>query len=253
MPEPSAFLGFIKAVLWKHWLMLVLSGLPTVLVMLYEKWHGNELKFSSYIRWTLIGGAFIAVFLAWNDEYEARGILEKKESVFNNVQSVIAQRDRDLDAQKSLVQDRNNENHELKRQNDLLSTRLESLQTQLDSKDRMIRDLQYKLADKVARRMQSDTLAKFLDDGQRIKTRCYVGSTDSPLREVSDWNERVLKYLKSSMDSSHTIRFTDTIPPDAEGGVLANEKLATKECIEVTHKIDRKMDVIRAFLSEQNR
>lgn len=113
-----------------------------------------------------------------------------------------------------------------------------------------LRDLQGKLTGKVARQAHSEKIAAFLDAGEAIKRKCFLGS-DTPRQEAVEWHNQVLSYLKTTMDSAHVIRFKNTRSPDAKMHYfLPDMKLVAKECNDNAQEMDTKLEVLRDFLSE---
>ncbi|MEO6111875.1 MAG: hypothetical protein ABIQ24_08610 [Nitrospiraceae bacterium] len=148
------------------------------------------------------------------------------------------------------LNERNIEIQELKRLKDKAEETASRSASDNAALNNKLRDLQGKLADKVARQTHREKLAAFLDTGEAIKTKCFSG-LDTPRKEAVEWHDQILSYLKMTMDSSHVIRFKNTRSPNAKlHYFLPGGKPVAKECNDNAQDIDIKLDVLRDFLSE---
>ncbi|MDR4467027.1 MAG: hypothetical protein MRJ68_01865 [Nitrospira sp.] len=77
MPELSVLLAFIKAVFWTNFPAIAYGGVvPPVMASFYVWVTGKQFPLKSRIKWGLIVGVLLAIFMAWSEQYKARNILE---------------------------------------------------------------------------------------------------------------------------------------------------------------------------------
>ena len=69
--------NFLRSLILSHWLPLVTTGAFSGLFEWYERHYDSKIPYAVYVRWVLVGGVAVSVFLTWQDEYRARINAEK--------------------------------------------------------------------------------------------------------------------------------------------------------------------------------
>jgi hypothetical protein len=133
---------------------------------------------------------------------------------------------------------------------DILQAESDKLRLELNQARRQLDDRKALIDEKAARQTHKEKLAAFLDAGEAIKRKCFSG-LDTPRKEAVEWHDQILSYLKTTMDSSHVIRFKNTRSPNAKlHYFLPDGKPVAKLCNDNAQDVDIKLDVLREFLSE---
>lgn len=133
---------------------------------------------------------------------------------------------------------------------DIQNSEIGKLRRELGDTRKQVDDKNASMAEKVTRQAHSEKIAAFLDAGEAIKRKCFLGS-DTPRKEAVEWHDQIVNYLKTTMDSSHVIRFKNTQAPNARSHYfLSDGKPVAKECNDNAQDIDKKLEVLKEFLSE---
>jgi hypothetical protein len=155
-------------------------------------WDGKVTK-KQYL-WALGASFALGLFVQWQSTYHEMEQLKKPQPVVTDEGS----RKTIGDLRQQLTE-RNIEIQELKRLKDKAEETASRSASDNAALNNKLRDLQGKLADKVARQTHSQKLAAFLDTGEAIKRKCFSG-LDTPRKEAVEWHDQILSYLKTTMD-----------------------------------------------------
>lgn len=134
------------------------------------------------------------------------------------------------------------------------SSSITALRHSLEDKERVIRDLQGKADDKIARNDLKGKILIYLHSSQIIKQNCLSGLKDySPIKEFERWHEQTFRELRDLGDGAYMIRFADTPPPNARSHYQVDGKPVSEECNQVAKVIDIKQAVLKDFVAELSR
>lgn len=206
-------------------------------------WDGKVTK-KQYL-WALGASFVLGLFIQWQGTYHEVEQIKKPQPVVTDEDSR-----KTIDDLRQKLNEKNIEIQDLKQLNDKAEETARHAVSDNAALNNKLHDLQGKLADKIARKTHMEKLAAFLDTGEAIKRKCFSGS-DTPRNEAVEWHNQILSYLKTTMDSSHVIRFNNTPAPNARlSYFLPGGKPVARACNENAQDIDMKLNVLREFLSE---
>ena len=205
---------------------------------------GNKDSNKLYL-WALGATFLLGMFVQWQGMYQEMEKLKKPHPVIQDEGSR-----RTIDDLRQQLNERSIEIQELKRLKDKAEEAANRNASDIVVLNNKLRDLHGKLADKIARQTHREKLAAFLDAGEAIKRTCFSG-LDIPIKEAVEWHDHIFSYLKTTMDSSHVIRFKNTRSPNAKMHYfLPDGRTVAKECNDNAQDMDMKLEVLRDFLSE---
>ncbi len=251
MPDLSNILAFLKAVLWTHLVPVMISlSVPPIVEWTYKKFTGNSLPYQFHLRWIILVGALITIFLAWNDEYTEKLALKQKEARFDATETQVGVlRDSLKQAQDQIVDLRISHN-ELKRDKKELELQLaeseKSYAAQVLALKEANSEKKRQVFERNKRRSIREQLARYIEYGEALKLRCAQGENTDDIRKDGDaWVNRVVTYLTAFFDSSYRIQFANPppYPPISHSNMTpANDSMWIA--------LDRHIGVLRKFLSE---
>lgn len=206
-------------------------------------WDGKVTK-KQYL-WALGASFVLGLFVQWQGTYHEMEQLKKPLQAVTDENS-----NKTIGDLRQQLNERNIEIQELKRLKDKAEETASRGTSDNAALNKKLREIQGKLADKVSRQTHMEKLAAFLDTGEAIKRKCFSG-LDTPRKEAVEWHDEVLNYLKTTMDSSHVMRFKNTRSPNAKlHYFLPDGKPVERKCNENAQDLDIKLEVLRDFLSE---
>jgi len=193
MREVSEFLWAVVG----YWQVYITGGLVTALIIAIEHRRNKTVHWSIYRR-LLAAFLFLAVFLAWREQYR-KG------------QEALAARS---SAEGSLEEARK-EVERLKAERENLFHRPPSPSEAEGGLRNKVATLQRELDDRERRRAVREQLARFLDEGNSLMRRCLTNTQHpAPQKDANAWAARVVSYLgQSGLDASYASRFKNPPPP----------------------------------------
>ncbi len=245
MPELSAILAFIKAILWTHLVPVVISlGIPPIVEVSYKSITGKDLPHKFHFRWIVILGALITVFLAWNDEYMERLRLQQKESTFNVAEERVQTLTEAVRKAEKIEVDLHIDINELKRDKSELLNKLESQRetfiAEIATLSQSNIDKQQRLDDKEKRRVIRGKITSYIKEGEELKLDLTALNA-----QADPWVAKVQAYLGTLPDSSFKTQFAHPpIPPSY--AYLMNSLYTSPAWI----KVEAHLMALRKFLND---
>ena len=246
----SDILAYLKATVF-NWYFLD-PGLVMIVLELLDKLGVWKAPGKTYIHLVFTACLVVAMFLTWRDVYHDNqrfsGELETARKEMN--QPIIKD-----DGSQAIIDDlrqqiikKDIEAQELKRLRDRAddaekraSSGITALRRSLEDKEMVIRDLQGKTDDKVARNDLKGKFLIYLHSTQIIKQNCLSGLKNySPMKEFERWEEQTLRELRDLGDGSYMVRLAATPPPNARSHYEVAGKPVSEECNQVAKVIDIK-------------
>jgi len=208
---PSIFV-FLQSVIVGHWIPIVLGGIPQIVELGYKQMSGKDISFNIYLRVITAGGIFLAVFLAWSEEYAARISLEKEQKSWNAIQSLLRQKTDEVSEKNEEIRDLRFQLKEKQRDYTLLQDRL-------NDKEKEVIGLQQKNNLGSKRKKIREQLGIFLNSGSMLKANILNGNNDLGADDVSKWGHQVIDYLQKEFGLADVDEFLHppVLPPYGHG------------------------------------
>lgn len=253
--------AYFKATVF-NWYFLG-PGLVMIVLELLDKVGGWKAPGKTYIHLVFTACLVVAMFLTWRDVYH------DNQRLSGELETVRKDRDKPIvkdDGSKAIITDlqqqlnrKDIEAQELKRLRDRAEDTASRAVSDNATLKSQVRDLQGKvddkktsIAEKAARHTHRDKFAQFMHEGMDMQQRCFNGLTQSPEKDFLDWQAKVLAHVKTTMSSSHVIRFTDTMINIRLQFFDAKRQAIPGICADTGREIEAKLVVLREFISELN-
>ena len=208
MDPLSALLAFLWAIV-RHWVPIVTSiGVLPLIEQVYKRASGKDLPFDIHFRWIIVGGALLAIFLAWSDEYTEKLSLIHSEANFKASEQTTKMLSDSLARAEKQDIDLRMANNELRRDKDELQRKLEDAQ-------KALRVQKENSDDKTNRRLIREQLAKFQQATKSFEKELLKDSMKVPNALQStmlSWEKMVSTFLNKKLDSSFVARFDRGMP-----------------------------------------
>ena len=260
---PADIAEYLKANV-SNWFFLG-PGLVMIVLELLDRVAGWKAPGKAYIHLVFTACLVGAMFLTWRDVYHDNQRLNAElKTVRNELDKPIVKDDGSKAIIADLQQQINRkdiEAQELKRLRDRAedaekraSSGIAALRSSLEDKEMVIRDLQGKTDDKIARNELKGKFLIYLQSTQIIKQNCLSGLKDySPIKEFERWHDQTLRELRDLGDGSYMFRFAATPPPNASSHYRVDGKPVSEECNQVAKAVDIKQAVLKDFIAELSR
>lgn len=243
MFELSNLLVFIKSV-FSHWVPVMIAGVPPVIEVIYKKFTGNDLPFKFHIRWVVVAGALVALFLAWNGEYTEKLLLKQKEAEFNLGEKQLNHVRDDLRKAEKENVDLRLANGELMRDKKDLERKIEEIEKdltgQITALKKATNSRKTEESEKARKKAMREKITSLLKEGEELKP-----DLTALMKHGDQWIAKVGAYLATLPDSSYKTEFAHPpIPPSY--AYLMNTLYTNPAWI----KVESHLIVLRKFLAD---
>jgi hypothetical protein len=202
---------FLHSLIFSHWLPIVTTGAFSGLFEWYERHHETKIPSARYVRWVIVGGLAVSVFLTWQDEYRARINAEKDIAEKAGQISILRQDNGSLE---KTLEDRYENYREVlakqNRENEQLSLRNEALTKDVEAKAHRIDQLEGVKREKARRHAIRKELSKLQSETENLDkelTMFTMGVQPPLIAKIIAWESKMLVYISRELGEAEAGSF----------------------------------------------